>query len=178
MKIALYLYGSIIIFEGVFLLFSEYFTFITIKFALGIALLIGAILAFFTAFTRKRKHVQFAYHALHALAMLVNGIAILLFVNTMETLSYLTAFLLLFYAISEIAFCNWLFNLKNEVKSKILVVRVLLGLSVGIATAVLMNFYTVNFSIVLRGFGILFTIIGFNILLYEPIMKTKTSNEP
>lgn len=89
----IYLYRAIIIFGGVFLLLSTYSTFQTIKFTLGIALIIGAIVGFLSAFSSKRKQVAFLYHEIHALAMLVYGISVLLFVNTLETLTNFSAFL-------------------------------------------------------------------------------------
>jgi len=171
------LYGAIIIMEGIFLLFSKYFTFNITKYALGVALIVGALLAMVTAFSRQRKQVEFAYHEIHALAMLVYGLSILLIANTIEILSYITAFLLFFYAFSEITFCIWLFNLKNAVKINILFIRIFLGMLVGIGTLVVMNNFSSNMTMVMEGYGILFTMIGINVLLYEPIMKTKVLSE-
>jgi len=173
----LYLYGAIIIFEGVFLVFSNHFTFHTTKYTLGIILITGAIIALMTAFTSQRKQVEFAYHEVHALAMFVYGVSVLLFVNDLDILSYLTAFLLFFYSISEIIFCSWLFNLANKVKFQILLIRVILGLAVGIGTVVFMNYFAINKTMVMQGFGILVAIIGINVMLYIPIMTTKTINE-
>jgi uncharacterized membrane protein HdeD (DUF308 family) len=176
-NLIVYLYGAIIILEGIFLLFSKYFTFNTTKYTLGIALVIGAMLALVTAFTYQRKQVQFAYHEMHALTILVYGISVLLFATTIEILIYLTAFLITFYAFSEIIFGLWLFNLKNKVKINILFIRLFLGLMVGIGTIILMKYYSLNKTIVMEGYGILFVIIGVSLLLYQPIMKTKALNE-
>ena len=176
-NIFVYLYGVIVILAGVFLLFSKHFDFNTNKYTLGIALVFGAIIALFTAFSRQRKQVQFAYHEMHALAMFVYGMLVLFFAKTLEELIYLTTFLLMFYSFSEIILSYWLFNLRDTVKLKVLVIRVLLGLVVGIATVVLMNFQAENKIIVMQGYGILFGIIGFNILFYEPIMKKKALTE-
>ncbi len=68
---------------------------------------------------------------------------------------------------SEIAFCIWLFNLGRKVVYRIIVVRVLLGLVTGVGTVVAMNskLYKVE------GFGILFILVGINILFYVPVMK-------
>jgi uncharacterized membrane protein HdeD (DUF308 family) len=167
--IPIYLYGAIIIMEGVFTLFSKNTSFNVIKLSLGIGLTFGAILAFIAALSRQRKLVQFAYHEMHALAMIVYGISILLFCNTFDKLISFTAFLLLFYTFSEIIFCNWLFNLGQKVAYKILFVRLILGLSVGIGTVVSMNLYNST----LEGFGVLFIMIGINIILYVPIMQEK-----
>jgi len=165
--IPIYLYGAIIIMEGVMMSFSKNTSFDVIKFSLGIGMTFGAIVAFMAALSRHRKQVQFAYHEMHALTMIVYGVSILLFCNTLDKLISFTAFLLLFYAFSEIIFCNWLFNLGQKVDYKVLFVRLILGLCVGIGTVVSMNIYDSTFE----GFGLLFIMIGINIILYVPIMK-------
>ena len=163
----LYLYGSIIILVGIFLLFSENSSFQIIKITLGISLIVGAIFAFITAFSRQRQQVQFAYHEMHALAMLVYGISLILLCNSSEKLIAFTAFLFIFYAFSEIIFCNWLFNLAQKVVFRIIVVRALLGLTIGIGTVVAMNYTEFTIQI----FGAMFILIGINIILYVPVMK-------
>jgi uncharacterized membrane protein HdeD (DUF308 family) len=163
----IYLYGSIIILVGVFLLFSENSSFQIIKITLGISLIVGAIFAFITAFSRQRQEVQFAYHEMHALAMLVYGISLILLCNSTEKLISFTAFLFIFYALSEIIFCNWLFNLAQKVVFKIVAIRALLGLLIGIGTVVAMNYTEFTIQI----FGAMFILVGINIILYVPVMK-------
>ena len=171
-KIPLYLYGSLIIFAGIFILMSENSTFMIKKNTLGITLIAGAIFAFLTAYFRQGKHIQFAYHELHALAILVYGLSILLFCNTIEKLISFTAFLFIFYTFSEIVFGLWLFNLAQQVIIKILVIRVVLGLVIGILTIVSMR----DSEYTLLGFGVVFIMIGINVLLYEPVMKSNNRN--
>jgi uncharacterized membrane protein HdeD (DUF308 family) len=163
----IYLYGSIIILVGVFLLFSENSSFQIIKITLGISLIVGAIFAFITAFSRQRQQVQFAYHEMHALAMLAYGISLILLCNSSEKLIAFTSFLFIFYAFSEIIFCNWLFNLAQKVVFKILAIRALLGLLIGIGTVVAMNYTEFTIQI----FGAMFILVGINIILYVPVMK-------
>jgi uncharacterized membrane protein HdeD (DUF308 family) len=167
----IYLYGSLIILAGVFVLFSNNYSFDSIKITVGISLIIGAVFAFVTSFVRQRQHVQFAYHEMHALVMLAYGIGLLFFCNSLEKLITFTSFIFLFYAFSEILFCNWLFNLSQKVVFKIVLIRALLGLIVGIGTAVAMN-YT-EFTLPL--FGVFFILVGLNIILYVPVMK---GNQP
>ncbi len=93
----LYLYGSIIILVGLFLLFSENNSFQFIKTTIGISLIVGSIFAFITAFSRQRKHVQFAYHEMHAMSMLAYSVALIFFCNSSEKLISFTFFLFLFY---------------------------------------------------------------------------------
>jgi hypothetical protein len=168
----IYLYGAIIILSGIFLLLSKNCAFNMIKLTLGITLVGGAILAFIAALSRQRKQVQFAYHEMHTLAMMGYGISILLFCNSPEKLISFTAFLFIFYALSEIIFCSWIFNLAQKVIFKIAAVRVLLALVVGAGTVVAMN-YT---EFTLEVFAVLFILIGINIMLYVPVMKASQSN--
>jgi uncharacterized membrane protein HdeD (DUF308 family) len=163
----IYLYGAVTILEGIFLLFSRDSSFNLIKMTTGVTLTIGAIIAFYAAFTRQKNHVQFAYHEMHALAMLVYGVSVLAFCNTFEKLVSFTAFLFIFYFFSEITFCIWLYNLKRRVVLKIVIVRLLLGLATGFGTIIAMNFPKID----LECFGILFMMVGLNILLYAPVMK-------
>lgn len=171
--IFLYLYGIIIILVGIFLFFSKNIPFKTTNLIMGITLTVGAILAFMTALSRQKKHVQFAYHEMHALAMLVYGVSVLVFCDTFEKLISFTAFLLIFYSFSELIFCNWLFELKQKVIYKIIIIRLLLGFGIGIGTIVAMNFSDITLEV----FGVLFIIVGINIIFYVPIMKKKELNE-
>lgn len=171
--IPIYLYGSIIILAGIFLFFSENITFNVIKFTLGITLIVGTIFAVITAFSRQRKQVQFAYHEMHALAMLTYGVYVLLLCNSLEELIWVTAFLLFFYAFSEIIFCSWLFNLAQKVLFKIVAIRALVGFTIGVGTVLAMNYTKFNLQL----FGALFILVGINILFYVPVMKANQSVE-
>ncbi len=165
----IYIYGAIIILEGIFLLFSKHSTFEMIRLTTGILLTLGAVIAFVAAFSRQRQQVQFAYHEMHALAMLVYGVSVLIFCNSFEKIISVTAFLFIFYALSEIIFCNWILNLDQKSVYKIIVFRSLIGLAVGVGTFVSMNVPAST----LQGFGILFIIVGVSILLYVPVIKEK-----
>lgn len=170
---SIYLYGSIILLVGVFLLFSMNFTFMEIKWVMGISLTFGSLFAFIAAFYSQNKQVQFTYHEIHAMTMMIYGISVLLYCNQPENLIFITTFLFFFYTFSEIIFCNWLFNLKQEVVFKILIVRVLLALLIGIGTVFAINNEVLGEEI----FGILFILVGINTILYVPIMKARQSLE-
>lgn len=163
----IYLYGAIIILSGIFLVVSKNRDFNTVRITLGVTLLFAAVPAFIATLTRPRKDVQVAYHEIHALTMLVYGIAVLAFGNTMEKLISFTAFLLIFYGASEILFCNWLLNLKQKVLYRILIIRLLLGLAVGFGTVIAMKYSEITLEI----YGALFLLIGINVILYVPVMK-------
>jgi uncharacterized membrane protein HdeD (DUF308 family) len=166
-NIPIYLYGSIIILVGLFLLFSKTTPVLTIKTTIGVSLIVGAIFAFFTAFNRVRQQVQFNYHEMHALAMMVYGLSLLLLCNSYERLIAFTSFLFLFYAFSEIIFCNWLFNLGQKISFRIIALRAFLGLAIGLGTVVAIN----HTELTIQVFGILFILVGTNIIFYIPVMK-------
>jgi len=167
----LYLYGSIIMFEGIFLFFSMDITFNLLKLTLGIGLLIGSVFAFLTALTRQKRQVQFAYHELHAMAMMVYGINVLLFANTLEMLFYFTALLFFFYAFSEIIFSSWLFNLRQEINYKTVFFRMFLALLVGLGTALSFNYTFIDMKMRAVLLGVIFIMIGLNVIFYIPVMK-------
>jgi uncharacterized membrane protein HdeD (DUF308 family) len=159
--------------EGVFLLFSRFYTFHILQYSLGITLIVAALVGFLKALSRQRNQVEFTYHEIHALTIFVYGLSVLLFANTLEVLTNFSVFLFIFYTFSEIIFCNWLFNLHRGVMQKIVFFRVFLALLVGIGTIILMYYDGVDKSRIMEGFGVIFIIIGVNILLYIPAMKPK-----
>lgn len=163
------LYGYTLMISGVILFFAENSNFEQTKNIIGIGFTIGALLAIISAFSSQRKQVQFAYHEMHALTMLVYGVTILVFVNSLENLISLSIFLFVFYTFSEIIFCNWLFNLTKNINYKVLIVRLLIAAIVGLGSIVTIFYPNWTFEI----FGLLFILIGLNIMLYIPIMKTR-----
>lgn len=165
--IAIYVYGALIMLAGILLLFSDVSNLPNIRIGIGVPLTVGSVLAFVAAFYRRKKQVEFAYHEMHALARLVYGIAVLVFCNTPEKLILVTAFLFIFYAFSEIIFCNWLLELGRKVLYKIVVLRFLLGLAIGVG-AIASMFFSKH---TLQGFGVLFILVGANIVFYVSIMK-------
>lgn len=152
---------------GLFLMYAYNSAFNTIRLVVGISLTTGALFAFLAAMSNSRKPVQFAYHELHFIAILTYGFSLILFCKNLEQFLSFTTFLLIFYSVSEITFCTWLFNLRDKIDLRILLVRLFLGLLIGIGTVVSMNFP----GLVLLLDGIFFVLIGINIMLYVPIMK-------
>lgn len=163
----IYIYGFITTLVGLFLILSNNNLFLTVKYTLGISLILGAIFAFISAFARQRKQVQFAYHEMHALIMLTYGLSIILFCASSKELISFTVFLFVFYAFLEIIFSSWLFNLKQKVLIQIAVIRALLGLIIGFGTIIALNYTAFTLQI----FGVLFIMVGIHIMLYVPVMK-------
>ncbi len=170
---SIYIYGIITLLEGLFLLFAHDIRFDTVIITTGITLTLGSLFAFYASMSNYRKQVQFSYHTLHASAMFAYGIAVVLFSDTIEKFTYITAFLFLFYAFSEVIFCAWLYNLKQKVIFQIMLIRFLLAIGIGIGTVTSLYFHASTFE----GFGAIFIMIGLNIVLYVPVMKRKAASE-
>lgn len=166
---SLYVYGGITIAAGLVLGFLNSAPFTTLKLTLGFTLVAGAIFAFATGFQSRRSEVKFAYHELHALAMMVYGVSIMLFCDSIESLLFFTAFLFLFYALSEIILSSWLFNMGKKVSLKVLALRVVLGVFLGLGTVIAMN----DTSVAIEVFSVLFALAGINVLLYVPSIKSQ-----
>jgi hypothetical protein len=169
----IYVYGFITVLVGIFLIIPNNHLFLTVKHTLGISLILGAIFAFISAFARQRKHVQFAYHEMHALVMLTYGLSIVLFCTSSKELISFTVFLFVFYAFSEIIFSSWIFNLHRKAVIQIAVIRALLGLAIGFGTIIALNYTAFTLQI----FGALFIMVGINIMLYIPVMKAQPQDK-
>ncbi len=163
----IYLYGYAIIFAGLSLAFIDDTNFQWIKTRVGILTLSGSAVAFIAAVSRHKRHVEFIYHEIHALSMMLFGISILFFCDNPRDLTYITSFLLFFYAFSEIIFCNLLYNLSQRVVSRIVGIRLTIALIVGIGAVVAISFKESSFQI----FAFLLVLIGVNVIFYVPVLK-------
>jgi len=170
-SLPIYLYGSILVLSGLFLIFSGNSSIALIRVFLGIVVTLAAAFAFIAAFLRRRTQVQLAYHELHALAMLIYGVLVLVFASSFDRLMMITSFLFFFYALSEIIFSNWLFNGGKKIVYRVIFVRAFLGLFIGVLTVAGLH-YT---NYVREIFGVLFVIIGTNVVFYVPVVA---SNNP
>jgi len=168
-QFSLYINGSFIIAIGLLLLLLRGADLSAVKYTIVPCLFIAAIFAVMTALARNRKQVQFAYHETHGFTLVLYAIALLFFANSFEKFNLFTAFFFFFYAVSEIIFSIWLFNLVGKVNLGVVIVRMIIGLLAGIGAIVSLNYDNqtgTSFS-----FGIVFILIGVNVVLYQPAMK-------
>jgi uncharacterized membrane protein HdeD (DUF308 family) len=172
-QISLYIYGLIIILMGIFFMFSEQFSIKEITIIIGILAVTGAFFAFLTALSNPKKRIELAYHEIHAFSMIIYGGYIIFFSSTLDSLIGSTVFLFIFYMFSEIAFCISIFNKGQKVLYKIMVIRLVLGLFAGIAAVRILNFESIYDVSVLIAIGIIFIVLGTNILIYVPILKKR-----
>ncbi|MCC6410363.1 MAG: hypothetical protein IT270_01815 [Saprospiraceae bacterium] len=170
-EISLFLYGSLILLSGLLLLFLQNASLEWVKYTVAGCFVLAALFAFLTAMKRDKQNVQFAYHEMHALAFIVYAFTVFFFCPSFSRFLYFTAALMLFYTFSEITFSIWLFNLKRKINPRILIVRLALGLLVGIGPVILLAHTSSTKEVKLMSIGLFFSVIGINILLYKPVMK-------
>ena len=170
--IPIYIYGIVIILQGIFILLFQQLDFEFIKWNLGVSSILASLLALTAAFYCREKQVQLAYHELHSFMMLIYGIVLLFFCNSLDRLIFSSIILFLFYSISEIVFCNWLFNLSSKLGFKVLFVRLIIGLFTGMGAVWALALSEQPMLIL----GALFMLVGVNIVMYVPIVKANYLN--
>jgi hypothetical protein len=175
--ISLFVYACAVIALGLLMIFFQNIAFSNLKLTIGVGSIICSILAMITAKTRQPSQVQFAYHELHAFAMFAFGMVVLLLVASFEELNFYLSYLFIFYTFSEVLFCIWLFNLKQKVKYQIVYLRLFLSMMIGIATIVLMSLSAKSESFIMLSYGSIFILLGINVLLYNPVMKSYMINQ-
>jgi hypothetical protein len=174
--LSVYLYGGLLMITGfVILLFSSHLSLEVNRYIVSILVLISFVLASFASYLSLPHHVQSNYHALHALGLFVYGIAILYYTYNLNDFIYYTSFFLLFYGLAEIIFCFILFNLKLQLKTYTLISRIVLGLFVSIGAVLLQAITEYEPGSIIITSGILFIIIGIQIIMYVPIVKKNTT---
>jgi hypothetical protein len=169
--VPLYVYGTIIIIMGILLMVFNDCSFDFVLRIVVVGAVTAAVFAFVTAIVRDRKQVQYAYHEMHAFAFLTYGLATQFYAKNFDQLIFTTAFLFLYYFFSEIAFSNWIFNLMKKVVVKILLIRLALAVLCGVGTVYVMSLASNDYPRAMFCYGILFVLVGVNILFYRPVMR-------
>jgi hypothetical protein len=142
----------------------------------AVAILVSAIVAGIVVLKTKINKIQSRYHSLHAVGLLLYGIAIIFYKKTNSDFSDLTALFFIFYGLSEIIFCFSLFNLKAQISVYQLIIRLTLGLLFFLSSTVMMGLRHPYQSIELVSAGIIFIIIGIEVVLTIPIVTKLKSD--
>ncbi len=161
------IYGLLIVCAGIFLIVSKNYNADTTRLSVSSFLISAAVLAFLPTLLKYKEDVQVKYHALHAFAMMFTGLGILFFAHTAGGFIAWLSFLLFYYAVSELIFCNWLFNLREKIDLRVLTIRIAIAFVVGFGTVVSLS--RPSGTLVL--FGALLIIVGLNLVFYHAIMK-------
>ena len=169
--LSLQIYGLLIVLAGLSLILFQYFFLqINIQFV-SVCILVSAAFAFLTAYKSKHKQSRFKYHRIHAIGMVIYGVAILLPAFYSLKFIHLTTFYLIYYGVVEMIFCFMLFNLKSVLGLEILIIRLITGFIIYIVASLLLFYINMNKSYVVIGDGILFIISGLQVIFYLPIVK-------
>jgi hypothetical protein len=172
---------SYLVLQGVFFLLTGFLLILmageslqTIKYILLGGLTPSMILGVLTAAKRINKHIEFTYQIIHVFGISCYLLSLIFFCSNFDQLNNYTSIFFMFYAFSEIIFCNYLFNSNEHIKSNILLTRIVIGLICGIGSVVIFSLPDTNQAFKLIGNGIIFSIIGINILIFRPILKNET----
>lgn len=88
---------------------------------------------------------------------------------------------MLFYFISELIFCSWLFNLGLKIRMYILLQRLMVGAVVGMTAVVMIAYPGLSETQKMTGLGLGIVLIGVNTLFNKPIiamLENQRANQP
>lgn len=178
------IYAFLIILTGIILLLRGQYSIINydnyslanshypVTYIVSVLMLLSAGFAAYTAFQSFDFKLALKYHALHAFALVVYGLAVLFFANNLQKFLDITTFFLLFYGVSEIVFGFQLLLMRQKtISSQIVVFRLLIGFFISLgAVSVLASFYSDPNSAVLIS-GVVFVFSGINLILFRTVQK-------
>jgi hypothetical protein len=164
------LYGFSVILAGISLLIKSGANIETHSFIVAVFILVSALIAGFVALKISANKVQSRYHTLHAVGLLFYAILLFFYKKTISDFSDITALFFIFYGFSEILFCFWLFNLQAKISVGQLIIRLTLGLVFFLSSILMIGLRHPYQSIELISAGIVFVIIGIEVILTTPIV--------
>ena len=168
---ALTIYALLIIATGSVLSSLAYYPTRAIQYIVAIGILSSAVFTFATAFKMKNSQIPMNYHALHAIGMIIYGLAILFWANDIEVFFNITIFFLLYYGMAEIIFCFQLFELKQQnINSQIILYRFLIGLSVTIGAIYILASHNKYENSALLVAGVVFAFSGLYLLKLKTVL--------
>lgn len=167
---SLLIYGSLVIMAGIVLIICHQQFTVGMQYTIAALMLLSAVFAYITSTKNKNKLVRFRYHELHALSFMIYSILMLWYIGSNYSV-FITSYFMMYYGISEMIFCIWLFNLKTFVNFTILIIRLVMGLVIYVSAVMIQMIAKSNQSKELIGYGFVFILIGIHILLYRPVIQ-------
>jgi hypothetical protein len=164
------IYGLMIILAGISLLIKSGTNIEVHATLVSVFILLSAIVAGWVALKTTANKVQSRYHTLHAIGLLFYAILLFFYKNSISNFSDITAFFFIFYGFSEILFCFWLFNLQAKIKVSQLIIRLSMGLVFFLSSLLMIGLRHPYQSLELISAGIIFIIIGIQVMLTAPIV--------
>ena len=169
----LYIYTMLLMISGIILIAmvqSPYTIFINTFF---ITILLSGLFALVAAYNHRSYQVPLKYHALHAVGLLIYGIAVLTLTEDLNHFFFITVFYLLYYGLAELVFGLQMLLQKDKMLFRIIVVRLALGFSVGLVVVGLfisLDKY-VNLTNSIKIIGALFIVTGINLFIFKEVLK-------
>lgn len=169
------IYGFMIILAGVSLLIKSGMNIEMHAIIVSVIMLFSAIVAGLVALKTIANKVQSRYHTLHAIGLLFYAIILFFYKKSISDFSDITALFFIFYGFSEILFCFWLFNLEAKIRVVQLIVRLALGLVFILSSVLMIGLRYPYQSMELISAGVIFIIIGIEVILTAPVVTKLNS---
>lgn len=163
-------YGFLIITAGISLLIKSDSEIKTHALIVSSIMIISALISGFVALKTQANKVQSRYHTLHTVGLLFYGILLFFYPKTLSDFSDVTALFFIFYGFSEIIFCFWLFNLQAKISLSQLITRLILGFVFFLSSLLMIGLRHPYPSTELISAGVIFIIIGIEVILTAPIV--------
>jgi hypothetical protein len=164
------IYGFMIILAGISLLIKSRTNIEIHTTLVSVFIFLSAIVAGWVALKTTANKVQSRYHTLHAIGLLFYAILLFFYKKSISDFSNITALFFIFYGFSEILFCFWLFNLQAKIKVSQLIIRLIMGLVFFLSSLLMIGLRHPYQSVELIRAGIIFIIIGIQVILTAPIV--------
>jgi len=169
---ALTIYAILVIATGIVLSSLAYYPIRAIQYIVALGIFSSAAFAFLTTYKSKNSQIPMNYHALHALGMVIYGLAILFWANDINTFFEITVFFLLYYGMTEIIFCFQLLMTKQwNINWHVMVFRFFVGFFIDIGAMYILAIHNVDENKALLASGAVFIFSGFSLLVFRTVLK-------
>jgi len=161
---------------GIGLMALIYNPLLAIQNIVGSGMIFTALFAAITAVKCKNLQIPLKYHSIHALSMLVFGLAVLIFASDFKLFFTMTSSFLMFYGIAEVIFSFQIVMLEQKnVHQTIVIVRFIIGcfIALGAVLILVTSFFNQNNAITVA--GIIFIFSGLNLILFRTVLKNLKS---
>jgi len=170
---SLYIYSGLMVLSGLIVLYMNPVVFEKVKMLFMILFSLSAIFAFLTAQKSKVHWVPFQYHAIHGAGLAVFSLFVFFVVNTYNQFLLYSTIYLLYYGITELIYGILIFQGKEKMVIKVVLLRMIGGFFIGIMAVItfisLGTFLSANFA--LKIIGVLIMLSGINTILFKTVLK-------
>ena len=169
---SLTIYGILMVATGIILIALSYNPSQTMQYSVALTMLFSSAFAFWATYQSRNIPSSMKYHGLHAIGMLVYGIAILFFATDIQKFFGITIFFLLYYGIAEIVFGFQLLMMKQTfISPQGIGIRLFMGFFISLGAIIVLATSYVDQNQAILVSGLVFILSGINLILFKSILK-------